>query len=99
MSPLVILIAAMAAIAIAAWFLWPQISAHFADSETIFWARLQVFAGAVWTAIEQADLSSIFSALGYGRYLGIALVVMGAVTELARRSRATDLGAPPDGRR
>lgn len=88
----VYLIIAAAAISAAAWFLWPDIKHWFADSETIFWARLQTGLGAIWTAMQQADISSIFSNLGYAKYAGIALLVMGVVTELMRKSRTVGGG-------
>jgi len=57
------------------------------DSETIGWARLQLVVGAIWTALVQTDLAPLLDA----RWLSIWLIVSGAVTELLRRSRATDL--------
>jgi hypothetical protein len=67
--------------------MWEKVKAWFKDSETIFWARLQMFVGAVWTVLVQADLAPLLEP----KYLTIWLVVSGVITEVARRSRATDL--------
>ncbi len=67
--------------------MWAKIKAWFSESETIFWARLQMFAGAVFTALSVADLSPLLPP----KYLTIWLIFSGVVTELLRRRRATDL--------
>ena len=67
--------------------MWEKIKAWFKDSETIVWARLQMAVGAVWTVLLQVDLAPVMST----KQLTIWLVVSGVITELARRSRATDL--------
>jgi hypothetical protein len=67
--------------------MWERIKAWFKDSETIFWARLQMFVGAVWTVLVSIDLAPLLDP----KWLTVWLVVSGVVTELARRSRAEDL--------
>ncbi len=67
--------------------MWSKIKDWFSRSETIFWARLQMFVGAIWTALVAVDLAPLLPP----KYLTVWLVISGAVTELARRRRATDL--------
>lgn len=67
--------------------MWDKIKAWFRDSETIFWARLQMAAGTIWTVLVATDLSPVLDA----KYLTYWLIASGVITELARRSRATDL--------
>jgi hypothetical protein len=67
--------------------MWARIRQWFHDSETIFWARLQMFVGVVWTTLVSVDLAPLLPA----KYLTVWLVISGVVTELARRSRAVDL--------
>lgn len=67
--------------------MWEKIKAFFKDSETIFWARLQMVAGVVWTVLVATDLSPLLDP----KYLTIWLIVSGAITEVLRRARATDL--------
>lgn len=55
----------------------------FKDSETLLLARLQMLVGTLMVV----DLAPILPA----KYLPVYVVVMGLVTELARRSRADDL--------
>jgi hypothetical protein len=83
---------AFAATGVLAYALWPKIGARFfRDSETLFFARLQVAAGALLTVLVQTNLAPIFSAYGVSDYLPIWLIASGAVTEVLRKSRATDL--------
>jgi hypothetical protein len=63
----------------------------FRDSETIAWARVQMFVGALWTLASQTDIAPILNTLGLGKYVPIALFVMGVLTEYLRRRRAPDL--------
>lgn len=67
--------------------MWKSIRNFFSDSETIFWARLQMAVGALWTVLVQADLAPLLNP----KWLTVWLVVSGAITEFARRARATDL--------
>lgn len=75
----------------AAWLSWRHISRWFSDSETLFWARLQMAAGAVLTVLSTTDLTPFFNATGLGKWAPLWLVASGIITELARRSRATDI--------
>ena len=90
-NPFIILAATMAALAVLAWLIWPKIGHWFSDSETLFYARLQMAAGAVWTVLVTADLLPVLSAFGLGKWVPVLLIVMGSISEIARRSRATDL--------
>jgi len=67
--------------------MWSKIKTWFKDSETIFWARLQMLVGVVWTVLITVDLGPLLSP----KALAVWLIVSGVITELARRSRATDL--------
>ena len=63
----------------------------FCDSETIFWARIQLALGLIGTILEvagQMDLSPILPA----GILPYWLIGSGILTEVLRRYRATDLG-------
>ena len=55
-------------------------------SETIAFARIQMFIGAVWTVLAVADVSPILS----GKYLTLWLIFSGALTEYLRR-RGTEV--------
>ena len=57
------------------------------DSETIVWARLQLVLGAIWAVLSSTDLAAVLPA----GYLPYWLILSGVVTEILRRSRATDL--------
>lgn len=73
--------------------MWDRIRVFFKDSESIAWARLQMLIGAIWTVISVTDLSPIFTLWGWEKYIPIALVVMGIMTEVMRRAREPhDLG-------
>jgi hypothetical protein len=50
-------------------------------SETILWARLQMFVGAVWTVLSVSDLSPVLDP----KWLTYWLIFSGIVTELLRR--------------
>ena len=91
MTPFMILVAAMAALAVLAWLIWPKIGRWFSDSETLFWARLQMAAGTVWGVLVSADLMPVLSAFGLAKWTPVLLLVLGIIGEIARRSRATDL--------
>lgn len=88
---LILFLAALALIVAAAWLFWPSINHWFSDSETIFWGRLQVVAGAILTVLTTTDLTPIFGAVGWAKWAPVWVVVSGIITEAARKSRATDL--------
>ena len=90
-NPFIILAATMAALAVLAWLIWPKIGRWFSDSETLFWARLQMAAGTVWGVLVSADLMPVLSAFGLAKWTPVLLLVLGIIGEIARRSRATDL--------
>jgi hypothetical protein len=70
--------------------MWQRIRAFFRDSETIFWARLQMLIAAVVSVVATIDPSLFASYVPTG-YLPIYIFVSGVVTELARRHRAEDM--------
>ena len=53
-------------------------------SETILWARLQMFVGTVWTVLSVSDLSPVLDP----KWLTYWLIFSGVVTELLRRRGA-----------
>jgi len=65
--------------------MFTSIKNWFVHSETIFWARLQIAAGIIWTVISIADLSPLLSP----KALSIWLIVNGIISEYLRR-RGTD---------
>ncbi|TPK70213.1 hypothetical protein FJ930_19800 [Mesorhizobium sp. B2-4-15] len=71
--------------------MWTKIKAFFLSSETIFLARLQVFAGIVFGAFMALD-PSLFQAYVPAEYVPVYLLAIGVLTEIARRRNATDLG-------
>jgi hypothetical protein len=79
------------AFAATVWLFWPKIGSWFRDSETLFWARLQVAAGAILGAVAVTDITPIFQAFGLAKWTPVYLVASGLLTEVLRRSRATDL--------
>ena len=96
MTALLIVGAAMAAVAVLAWLVWPRIASWFSDSETLFFARLQMAVGALWGVLVMTDIAPLLNALGpydanLGKAIPLILFAWGIVTETARRSRATDL--------
>ena len=66
--------------------MWDDIKAWFKRSETIFWARLQVTVGSLWTVLIATDLSPIFT---NPKVMAGWLVFSGFVTEFARRRNAS----------
>ena len=58
-----------------------KIKTWFLHSETILWARLQMFVGAVWTVLSVADLSPVLNP----KLLTYWLVASGVISELVRR--------------
>lgn len=96
MNTLLIVALVMIGLAFVAWLVWPRIQRWFGDSETLFFARLQMAVGGIWAALVATDLVPFLNALaGYDPALGKAIPLMlfawGIITEAARRSRATDL--------
>lgn len=75
--------------------MWEKIKAWFKDSETIFWARLQVFVGVVVSVLTVvvADPNAIAAvhAMVEPKYVPLYLIGFGVLTELLRRYRADDL--------
>lgn len=67
--------------------MWAKFNSWFKDSETIVWARVQMFVGALWIAASSTDLSPIFPS----KYLPVWLVISGAITEYLRRRRDPNL--------
>jgi hypothetical protein len=67
--------------------MWQRIRKFFKDSETIFWARLQMLIAAIITVLATID-PSIFSSYVPAGYLPIYIFVSGVITEMARRARA-----------
>lgn len=67
--------------------MWDKFIVSFHANETIIWARIQLFVGAVWATLAATDLSPVL----HGKYLTYWLIVSGVITELLRRNRATDL--------
>jgi hypothetical protein len=70
--------------------MWERVKRFFKDSETIFWARLQMLIAAVITVLATVD-PNLFAAYVPTGYLPIYIFVSGVVTEWARRRRAADL--------
>lgn len=73
--------------------MWDKIKKFFRDSETLFWARLQMALGAVVATLATFDFSSLSDAALNSRqmWLGVAVFGQGVLTEYFRRRRATDL--------
>lgn len=72
--------------------MWEKIKRWFKDSEVLFVARLQYYAGLLWLAIETAievlrvvDVSPLFT---NSKYFAVYMIFSGIVTEIARRRRA-----------
>jgi len=64
---------------------WEYFYGTFHDSETILWARLNMFLGSAWAALQAADLSPVFS---NPKLLTYWIIFSNFVNELARRNRA-----------
>lgn len=74
--------------------MWDKIKAWFSDSETIFWARLQIFIGAAGVILISTDLSPLFATGMPSKQQMIIFAIVtgqGILTEYLRRRRATDL--------
>lgn len=70
--------------------MWKRILAWFKDSETILWARLQMFMAAVIAVLASFDMN-LFSQYVPAQWVPIYVFVSGLITELARRARDEDL--------
>ena len=65
--------------------MWEKIKAWFKNSETIFWARLNIVVGSLWTVLSATDLAPIMNP----KFLTYWLIVNGFVTEYLRRRNAS----------
>jgi hypothetical protein len=74
-----IVLGGLGAVVVLSWAFWRQIRGLFADSETLWLARMQMAVG----VLMQLDLTPIIPS----KYLGIYVVISGLLTEMARRSR------------
>lgn len=70
--------------------MWTRIKRWFRDSETIFWARLQVVLGAFAAVVTYVD-PAILAGVLPGGWLPWVVLCNGVATEYLRRRRATDL--------
>ena len=70
--------------------MWQRIRAFFKDSETIFWARLQVVLSLVAAGVAAVD-PSLVQELLTPKTFAIYVFINGIATEAARRLRADDL--------
>ena len=70
--------------------MWQRIREFFLDSETIFWARLQMLGAAIIATLAAID-PMLFSSYIPTGYLPIYIFISGIITEFARRLRAKDL--------
>lgn len=71
--------------------MWQRIRKFFKDSETIFWARLQMAVAAIIATLATID-PMLFSDYVPAGYLPIYIFISGIVTEFARRLRDRELG-------
>ncbi len=70
--------------------MWNSIKRFFKHSETLFWARLQMAAGAIAGIVTYVDPSVIAPILP-AEWFPAFLVINGIATEYLRRRRASDL--------
>ena len=71
---------------------WNKIRVWFHDSETIAWARIQLFVGIAWETLVVTDLTP-FVPPTWLKYMPIWLAISGIITEFSRRAREPhDLG-------
>src|SRR5690606_34810902 len=66
--------------------MWKKIRDWFKDSETIFWARAQIFLGLLFEALAGMDVT-LFEPV-FGKYFPVFIVLNGLLTELLRRRRS-----------
>lgn len=92
MNAILYIALAMAVIAGGAWLMWPRIQHWFRDSETLFWARLQMFIGAAWALLLTTPLAPFLAISDIdAKWIAFVVAIQGLITEIARRNRATDL--------
>lgn len=89
--PLVVIVSLVVIVGGLAWFLWPKIAPWVRDSETLFVARFLDGLGGFLIAAAAVDWTPLFVALGIPKWAGVFALVLGLVTEGARKNRATDL--------
>jgi len=70
--------------------MWNRITAFFADSETIFWARLQVVLGVIAIAVTYVD-PTVLQPLIPPAWFPVLFLANGVFTEYLRRRRAKDM--------
>lgn len=70
--------------------MWERIKAFFLDSETIFWARLQVFLGVVATIVTYVD-PSVLAPIMPAEWAPLLLVAHGIALEYLRRRRDEEM--------
>lgn len=72
--------------------MWDKIKTWFKDSETIFWARLQVFVGAVGAlylaVIADPNVAASIKAVIKPDYMPYYIIGSGLLAEYLRRRRA-----------
>lgn len=75
--------------------MWAKVKKFFKDSETIFWARFQVFMGAVvaglLSLVNDPNVGDAIKSVLKPEYVPYYVIAFGVITEIARRRRATDL--------
>lgn len=67
--------------------LWTRVKNWFKDSETLFWARLQVFVGILIEVVAMTDLSPVLPPA----WIPIWFIFSGVLTEILRRRRDPDM--------
>lgn len=70
---------------------WENTKAFFKNSETIFYARLQVISGFLLAVFSSVDWTSVTMNLNDAResvYIALGLIANGIVTEILRRRNA-----------
>ncbi len=67
--------------------MWDRIKRFFADSETIFWARLQAVIGFGALAVTYVDPSVLSPVLGDAKWFPWFVLLNGFATEYLRRRR------------
>lgn len=72
--------------------MWEKIKKFFKESETIFWARLQVFIGAIVAAIlsvaNDPSINEAIKSVLKPEYVPYYVIAFGIITEIARRRRS-----------
>lgn len=75
--------------------MWAKVKKFFKDSETIFWARLQMIVGAVvagfMSLANDPTVNESIKAIMKPEYVPYYVIAFGIITEIARRRRADDL--------